>query len=215
MKHMGFFPLAAASVPGFAQMSTDAEVLRKLFEEGTDSVSYTEQARAALPPAQLTAVLHNVETQLGEFRSVSGSSNPFTAVFDRGTATDALIDILGRQSVEELAPNSTPLLTTAEAFRLKNPENESLLREYRAGSESGKQGVLDLMTANSGLAHSDDWQRVAYKGGSEPGLINMTTYLESEGGSRYCVSVTNIREDSIVDEVAFTATYQGILFALR
>lgn len=387
MKRMGLFLLATAAVPGFAQIPTEAEVLRKLFQEGTDSVSYTDQVRAALPPPQLTTVLENIETQLGKFRSVSGSGNPYTAIFEAGTATvrialddngrlaglrftqlipqaasmeeaierldslpgttayliteagrvrasrraddplavgstfklavlaatkqavgagdlawndvvetkatwrslptgvlqdwpagiaitvetlatlmisisdntatDALIDLVGRRAVEELAPNSTPLLTTGEAFRLKNPENESLLEEFRGASESRKRGMLDrladaplpdptvfaggpvaqdvewffsvrelcslidsvadleLMTVNPGVANADEWRRVAYKGGSEPGLINMTTHLEAEDGTRYCVSVTNVREDSAVDEVAFMTAYQGILSALR
>ena len=387
MKPFGFFLLASLAVPSMAQSPPEAEVLRKLFEEGTDAVTYTEQFSNALPPGQLAQVLSSIESQLGEFQSVSGTANPFTAVFESGsatvqivldnagrlaglrftqlvpqaagieealerfdslpgttaylitengtvraaknqdeplaigsafklavlaaveravedgrlawtqtvemkdewrslptgilqdwpagvaltletlaalmisisdnTATDALIDIVGRTAVEELAPNSVPLLTTAEAFKLKNPDNEALLRSYRSSSVSAKRRVLgrlddaplpppdlfagdpvaqdvewfisvsrlcsliqsvahlDLMTINPGIANADDWARVAYKGGSEPGIMNMTIHLEHPDGTTYCVSATNVRTDGTVDEVAFYSAFQGVLSALR
>jgi hypothetical protein len=34
---------------------------------------------------------------------------------------------------------------------------------------------------NPGAAKKSDWDRVAYKGGSEPGVLSMTTWLEKDG----------------------------------
>ena len=173
------------------------------------------------------------------------------------TATDALISIVGREAVERHAPDSVPFLTTAEAFRLKNPANDHLLSEYRAGSTDERRAVLerlsgrplpdaslfaggpvapdvewfmsttevadlierleylDLLTVNPGLARRSAWDRVAYKGGSEPGIMNLTTALTAADGTRYTVSLTVNREDAALDEPAIFAAYQAILQALR
>jgi len=172
------------------------------------------------------------------------------------TATDALIRLVGRRAVEAFAPNSRPLLTTREAFILKDPDNARLKEDYRAASEGERRRVLEeidvdelpeaglfagdpvspevewffstaelcgimeevaeleLTTVNPGLANPENWRRVSYKGGSEPGILNMTTRLVAEDGRVYCVSVTQNRDDSALDETAFFAAYQGVLGAL-
>jgi beta-lactamase class A len=172
------------------------------------------------------------------------------------TATDALIDLVGRRSVEEYAPSSVPFLTTREAFVLKDPDNANLKERYLNGSTSTRRRVLreldgrqlpdaslfggapvspevewffsveelcalidrvsdiDLTTVNPGVANADEWQRISYKGGSEPGVLNMTTQLTAADGTTYCVSVTQNR-DAAIDQNAFVIAYQGILGSLR
>ena len=49
---------------------------------------------------------------------------------------------------------------------------------------------LPLFTVNPGLADKNDWTKIAYKGGSEPGVLNLTTWLQARNGDVYCVSVT-------------------------
>jgi beta-lactamase class A len=387
---MRFLPtalLVAVAIPSFSQTPNGSEALSKLFEEGPGSLSYTTEFENALPESRLSQVLRQIEGQLGEFRTVSGNTNPYTVIFERGTATaqialtqegriaglrftqlkpqaanmeealskidslpgntaylvrkgdrvlaarnadealpvgsafklavltavrsavdagrlnwnetfelkdawkslptgilqdwpagtpltlqtlatlmisisdntatDALIDIVGRSAVEEYAPESLPFLTTSEAFKLKNPENSDLLGRYRSASPARKRRILSelenrplpapslfssgpvaqdiewflsvrdlcnlvegvhdlgLLTINPGVANPENWRRIAYKGGSEPGIINLTTYLESADGERYCVSVTNVREDAVVDEIAVYSAYQGILSTLE
>jgi beta-lactamase class A len=178
------------------------------------------------------------------------------------TATDALIRTLGRRAVEEHAPNSRPLLTTREAFVLKDPENAELKEQFLGASTAEKRRILerdgsggvagrelpgpelfsggpvspeiewffsveelcglmdrvaqlDLTTVNPGVAGADEWRRVSYKGGSEPGILNMTTRLVAEDGTVYCVSATQNRSSAALDETAFLAAYQGVLGALR
>jgi beta-lactamase class A len=172
------------------------------------------------------------------------------------TATDALIRLVGRSAVEEFAPHTVPFLTTREAFVLKDPENAELRARYLAGSEDERRELLesvagrglpeaslftgqpvapeiewffttgelcslmnrvaglDLTTVNPGVADPQAWQRVSYKGGSEPGVLNLTTRLLAKDGTSYCVSVTQNR-DTPIDETAFYAAYQGLLGALR
>lgn len=49
---------------------------------------------------------------------------------------------------------------------------------------------LDVMTINPGIAAKQDWQRVAFKGGSEIGVINFTTEVTGADGVPICVALT-------------------------
>ena len=76
--------------------------------------------------------------------------------------------------------------------------------------------ALPLMSVEPGpAADPANWQRIAYKGGSEPGVLNFTYWLESEGGATYCVSVTQNNPDAPVDATKFSALYGGLLNALE
>jgi beta-lactamase class A len=68
---------------------------------------------------------------------------------------------------------------------------------------------LPLMGINPGVAKKSDWDRIAYKGGSEPGVINMTTWVE-KGAKSYCVSAT-WNDDKKLDDARFGFAYGAIL----
>ncbi len=69
---------------------------------------------------------------------------------------------------------------------------------------------LDVMRINPGLADKANWKRVAYKGGSEQGVLNLTTYLVGKDDQTHCVSVTwNSRFG--VDRQKLFGIYRGIL----
>ena len=70
---------------------------------------------------------------------------------------------------------------------------------------------LDLMTTNPGLAIREHWQRVAYKGGSEPGVLNFTTFLIDEENNRYTVSITANNSKTPLPEKEIMDIYQSIL----
>ncbi len=74
---------------------------------------------------------------------------------------------------------------------------------------------LPFMSVNSGVANPENWQRAAFKGGSEPGVLNLTTWLTAQGGEEVCVSATQTRTDAVIDESAFSALYGGLLEVLR
>lgn len=68
---------------------------------------------------------------------------------------------------------------------------------------------LPLMGINPGVARKTDWDRIAYKGGSEPGVISMTTWV-MKGAKSTCVSAT-WNDDKPLSETTFTTAYSGVL----
>lgn len=166
------------------------------------------------------------------------------------TATDHLLNIVGREAVEALSPRNQPFLTTREAFTLKDPQNVSILRRWRRSREkrsflsalatlplpsvsifnSGPQAIdvewfftanelcnameavadLPLMSVNPGLVDPSQWAKVSFKGGSEPGVENFTTYLTDEQGQSFCVTATWNNEQGI-DELQFSTLYRSLV----
>lgn len=78
------------------------------------------------------------------------------------------------------------------------------------------KGVQDLplMTINPGVASATQWKRAAYKGGSDFGVISMTTWLAAKSGKSYCVSATWNDRAASVDERTFAGAYSLLLSTL-
>lgn len=74
---------------------------------------------------------------------------------------------------------------------------------------------LPFMSVNPGVADPGDWSYVAFKGGSEPGVLNYTTLVISHSGTPYIVSATWNNPEQALDEVTFYTLYSGLLKALR
>ncbi len=74
--------------------------------------------------------------------------------------------------------------------------------------------ALPLMSINPGVADASDWERVAYKGGSEPGVLNLTTWLVARSGKSYCVSAT-WNDVKPLDETRFFGLYKSLLATLK
>jgi beta-lactamase class A len=72
---------------------------------------------------------------------------------------------------------------------------------------------LDVMQISPGPAYPEDWQSVAFKGGSEIGVLNLTTQVTDENGSTYCVAFT-WNDAKALDEARGAATYASILSSL-
>jgi len=73
---------------------------------------------------------------------------------------------------------------------------------------------LPLMSVNPGVANASEWARVAFKGGSQAGVLNLTTWLKAKNGARYCVSATwNNTAD--LDESKFETLVGGVIEGLR
>jgi beta-lactamase class A len=172
------------------------------------------------------------------------------------TATDRLLDLVGQENLEKIAPHNRPFLSTRELFVLKSSKNQDLLKRYQAGNESEKRAVLDevkmrslpdisefggnpvaldvewlftaeelcklmedvadlpLMSINPGVVNPQDWERVAFKGGSEPGVLNFTTWLQPKNGKTYCV-VATWNHTSSLDEASFTNIYNAAIAGLK
>jgi beta-lactamase class A len=168
------------------------------------------------------------------------------------TATDSLINIVGREAIETVSPRNRPFLTTREAFILKGSSNRNLLERYRHSNEqrrtilteteklplpnvnefTSKPVALDvewfftveelcdlmtdvadlpLMSINPGIANPQDWERVVFKGGSEPGVMNLTTWLKAKNGKQYCIAATWNNSNAPVDESQFAGLYGGAI----
>jgi beta-lactamase class A len=165
------------------------------------------------------------------------------------TATDVLLDFVGRTSVEKLAPGNAPFLSTREAFILKAKSNAPLLARFRSGDEAARRKILteiaktkpttdfgaeptaldvewmfsarrlcellaknkdlDALHINPGLAKPKTWSKVAYKGGSEPGVLNFSSWVE-KGAQKHCVVTTWNDETKALDEDRL-ATLHGLL----
>ena len=174
------------------------------------------------------------------------------------TATDSLINVVGREAIEAIAPRNRPFLTTREFFLLKSDSNQELLQRYRRGNEAQRRAILKeleqlpppdinalastpkaldvewffttqelcnliqtvadlpLMSINSGVAvpSTQDWERIAFKGGSEPGVLNLTTWLKAKNGKSYCVAAT-WNHDKPLDKATFTSLYSGVIDSLK
>jgi beta-lactamase class A len=173
------------------------------------------------------------------------------------TATDHLIQLVGRENIEATTSQNQPFLMTRELFQLKASGNKALLERYRQGNLAQKRAVLaefakrplpsvaefegsqpnaldvewfytpaqlcdrldrvfdlPLMGINPGIARPQDWQQVAFKGGSEPGVMNLTTGLQAKNGQQYCV-VATWNSDRPVDEAKFVGLYGGLIDFLK
>lgn len=167
------------------------------------------------------------------------------------TAADQLIQLL--EPAELQRRTNKLLLTTRQAFTLKNPANQTLLDTYRQSDNrlallpqidsaplpnvelvdtvplatdiewffSTRElcgymetvADLPLMQINTGIIDPAPWQQVAFKGGSEPGVLNLTAALTSPMGQHYCVSAT-WNNDQPLSEYAFFQAYSDLIETL-
>ncbi|KYF74485.1 hypothetical protein BE11_31410 [Sorangium cellulosum] len=241
-------PLAVGSTFKLAVLAALVDEIAAKKHSWKDVVELQSRWRS-LPPGVLQTWPEGSPVTLGSLAilMISQSDN---------TATDALVDIVGRAAVERHAPRNRPLLTTREFVVLKAPGNESLLARFRAEDEAARRELLSevaarplppadifvgaapraldvewrfsarelcdlmakvarlpLMSINPGAATEADWDRVAYKGGSEPGVLNLTTLVEAKG-KRHCVVATWNAEEPL-DETRLLNLYTQLLAALR
>lgn len=73
---------------------------------------------------------------------------------------------------------------------------------------------LALTRISPGVAVRDDWKEVAYKGGSEGGVLNLTTHVVSKTGRRACVSLT-WNHTELLDEERLVDLNTAILEGLK
>ena len=77
-----------------------------------------------------------------------------------------------------------------------------------------KVHTLDVFQINAGPAESQGWKSVAYKGGSEPGVLNLSTRVQSSQGTSFCLSVT-WNSAGPLDQSSLTQFYAGALASLK
>lgn len=85
----------------------------------------------------------------------------------------------------------------------------------RQGEKPGLAPVLGVMGVNRGLQVSTKrWSYVGFKGGSEPGVLNLTLLLRSVHGEWFALSAGWNDPRSMLDAVAFTGLVQKALTLL-
>ncbi len=168
------------------------------------------------------------------------------------TATDILIDFLGRDRLEQ-SSDIRPFLMTREFFQLKADSN--LYKRYVSSALEGrrdilrslensalpqeqglselwlehaewhmstaslcscleKTGHLEITQINPGVLSTADWRKIAYKGGSEGGVLNLTTRARDDRNNVYCISMT-WNADRQIDHTTLTGLYGSIFTMLQ
>jgi beta-lactamase class A len=74
-------------------------------------------------------------------------------------------------------------------------------------------GDLDVTRINPGVANKADWASVSFKGGSETGVLNLTTLVVAKDGTRYCVAAS-WNDVKAIDEAKATSAYASLLAKL-
>jgi hypothetical protein len=110
----------------------------------------------------------------------------------------ARVDLLPLPTLEQLQTTPDPSVEWHYSVR----ELCSLMRRV---------SDLPLMSINPGIPNSSDFRHVAYKGGSDVGIINMTTMVTTKRGTTVCFSATLNDEKHAVDEMAFETVYSNVL----
>jgi hypothetical protein len=70
---------------------------------------------------------------------------------------------------------------------------------------------LPLMSINPGPAEPAAFRHVAFKGGSDVGVINLTTMVTTRRGTKICFSATLNDAEQPVDELKFSTAYAGVM----
>lgn len=118
-------------------------------------------------------------------------------------------DLEARRAV--LAEAETrPLPDVGKALAPQTPGVEWDVSPTRLCALIAEIGGLDVMQINPGLADKSKWNTVSFKGGSETGVLSLTTLAVSKSGDTYCVSAVWNAPDAIDEAAAFSA-YGGLL----
>ena len=70
---------------------------------------------------------------------------------------------------------------------------------------------ISLMSIDPGAASPGAFQHVAYKGGSDIGIFNLTTMVTTQRGSHICFSATLNDPKHAIDETSFGMAYATAL----
>jgi len=118
-------------------------------------------------------------------------------------------DALVRRDV--LASLTSKPLPNADIFKggLTDTDVEWFFSVKELCTLMGDVASLPLTSISPGVADPDRWAHVSYKGGSEPGVLNLTTQLTTKQGKTYCVSAT-WNDTKPLDEKQFELLY-GVL----
>ncbi|MEQ9606417.1 MAG: serine hydrolase [Kiloniellaceae bacterium] len=157
-----------------------------------------------------------------QVEAVSPRNAPFLTTREALVLKAAKGAALRRQWAEGDAPARRALLATlaeaplpaaGELAATPTPEIEWFLSAEELCALLDATADLPSVGINPGLADAADWQAVAYKGGSEPGVLNLSTRLVGRDGRVHCV-VATWNDDLPLDEQRLFGPYRGLLARL-
>ena len=127
----------------------------------------------------------------------------------RNAEKDEKYKILNKINEKSLSMNSMNLSQNVRALDIEWFFTTKELKELMHNVSE-----IDLMTINPGPIQTNNWQRVAYKGGSEPGVLNYTHMLTAKNGSKYFVTASWNNKENLNTE-KFIKLYQSLINQLQ
>ncbi len=107
-------------------------------------------------------------------------------------------------------------LPLPSAAQLQAAPNNEIEWHFTAGELCAllaEVGDNPAFAINAGVADASDWAHIAFKGGSESGVLNLSTLVTSANGTTHCV-VATWNDDTTLDDQALVTPYAGILAQL-
>ena len=118
-------------------------------------------------------------------------------------------DVVSMDKVQQTFANDLPGAIDIEWFA--SPRDLAALLSLIAQSDDDT--AREIMAINPGLPGSviEGWDYVGFKGGSEPGVLNMTWLLRDDAGEYWIMTAGWNNPDAAVDAAALQAIVQRIL----
>ncbi len=137
-----------------------------------------------------------------------------------GAGHDERVQILSRVDStiarDSIMPASAPVLADSiEWFATVAELCRAMDWLRREAVMQNDMTALDILGINPGVAVGRSWKRVCYKGGSEPGVINMTFLLEHLDGSWYAVSGSWFASSGGIDDARFAGLMERAIKLLE
>ena len=132
----------------------------------------------------------------------------------------AQLDELSRASLppisDVVAWTSPVAVDTIEWFATMRDIEHALLSLRDAWARPGLEPVKDIMMANLGVPFDRDiWSQVAFKGGSEPGVLALAWLLERSDGEVFTFALAVNDSTTPLDQEAITLTAGGAVALLE
>lgn len=121
------------------------------------------------------------------------ADKPLADAYLSGSAKDraAILTQLAEREPPSVAASSSPYI----------PGIEWMIPVRRLCSLAVDLADTDIFAINPGPVRPAPWQRIAFKGGSETGVLNFTAALIGKDGRKHCLSVT-LNHNAEIDEAA-------------
>ena len=120
-------------------------------------------------------------------------------------------DAAGKQAIVETLAGA-PLPSPGD-IGLHNPGVEYYVPLETLCALASDVAGLDVFAINPGIADPADWASIAFKGGSEQGVLNFTTHLRAEDGATHCVAMS-WNAPQPLDEAKAATLYAGVIKSL-